>query len=175
MEDSRMEQQLNALYSSLHEMVGLHRQLLDLVRVERDALIAADKKLIQETAFSKEALIYSIQIMEKRRRELLESVAIHLRVPTTELTLSQLAMLIQGDDLKRADQFRSILNTLQILVARVQEQNKENSGLVEKTLEHLKKMRENALGVSAEHVDRYSQQGTRIQNHSSSRLLSQEV
>jgi hypothetical protein len=84
-------------------------------------------------------------------------------------------MLIQGDDLKRADQFRSILNTLQILVARVQEQNKENSGLVEKTLEHLKKMRENALGVSAEHVDRYSQQGTRIQNHSSSRLLSQEV
>ncbi len=170
-----MESQLKALYSTLHEMVGLHRQLLELVRAERDALLGAEKKLIQEISFSKEALIYAIQTQEKRRKELLEIVAIELRAPTSEITLSGLAVMIQGTDLKQADQFRSILNTLQILVARVQEQNRENGALVQKTLEHLKKMRENALGVSADRTDRYSQQGTRVKNQGSSRLLSQEV
>jgi hypothetical protein len=168
-------EKIQLLYQALQKLIGLHRQLLDTVRLERDALIQADLKDIQEATFAKQALIEAIRQTEAGRVAALEEIAGLWKVPPATLTLSELIIRIQGTDLKTAEVLRSALNTLTILVKRVSDQNDENRRLVEGFLNHLNEMKRNVMGESAPRADVYNQSGRRAPQPGGARLISREV
>ena len=163
------------LQQSLQKLIGLHRQLLETVRLERDALLSADVRAIQETTLAKEALIESIRVADNERLHVIGDLALAWKKPARELTLSNVIIVIQGESLKAADQLRSSQTALQLLVQRTQEQNQNNRKICERSLSTLQTMKKNVLGEAAPKSDVYSQQGQRVNAAAQSRLLSREA
>lgn len=62
-----MQRALKDLYQILQDLLGYHRQLLEVVKAEKLALISSDLKEIQENLYSKEVLIASIKQLENKR------------------------------------------------------------------------------------------------------------
>lgn len=167
------------LQECLQKLIALHRQLLELNRQEHEALVQADLKLIQECAYSKQALIESVRQKESERRSLLVEISVLLKKPLSELTLSELTRSLQASssavDQKRSEQFQSSLNALTLLIARITEHHEQNRILVERSLTHLAEMKMNVLGEFMPKTDLYNQQGTRSNAHCVPRLISREV
>ncbi len=169
------EQNLDSIYQLLQRQLGLHRRLWECVRAEKECLVLADVKKLQDTTLSKESLIESIRVQEQERLHLVGALASQLRRPVRELILSELIITVQGFDLKRADQLRSVLQALQVLVARIQEQNRYNSELVQRTIVNIEQMKRNVLGEAAPKSSTYNVMGQKSQNAAHSRLLSKEA
>ncbi len=172
---SRTDETTAKLHQSLQKLIGLHRQLLEAVRQERDSLLSADLKLVQDSTYAKEALIESIRQAEVERMRITGDYALAWKKPLSELSLSNIIIGIQGDNLKAADQLRSSQNALQVLVSRIVEQNSNNRKICERSLTHFNAMKKNVLGESAPRSDVYSQQGQRVNGPAQSRLLSREI
>lgn len=170
-----MVKPINQIYQGLQKLIGLHRQLLDTVRMEHDALVQADLKSIEECTFAKQALIEAIKQLETERLKAIGELAVLWKKAPSELTLSKIIIEVQGNDLKFADSLRSALNTLTIMVKRVAEQNDENRILVERCLEHIREMKKNVLGEATPKSDVYTAKGKKASNGASSRLLSKEA
>ena len=170
-----MQGVIKGIHESLQELIGLHRQLLDTVRLEKDALVSADVKSIQDVTVAKESLIAAIQQAELFRfRRVAELAAAWLR-PMSEMTLSKIAIEVQRTDLAAADLLRSSLTTLTLLVERIAEQNGENRTLVESSLQHVSNMKANVLGESDRASSTYAQDGQRTGPSGRSRLISREA
>ena len=166
---------IRGIHESLQDLIGLHRQLLDAVRLEKEALVSADVKAIQDVTVAKESLIAAIQQAELFRfRRVAELAATWLR-PMSEMTLSKIAIEVQRTDLAAADQLRTTLATLTLLVQRISEQNGENRALVEISLQHVSNMKANVLGESDRASETYAQDGQRKGTPGRSRLISREA
>lgn len=170
-----MEKDLSQLYQILQKLVGLHRQLMDVVRSEREALVSADLKGIQEATYVKESLIQSIYVAENERLKLMGELAAIWKKSIQDLTLPNIIIEIQGRDPKSAEQLRGTLNVLTILIQRISEQNRSNREFVERSLQHVQNMKSNVLGESTVKAETYSPHGQKINATGSSRLLSKEV
>ena len=170
-----MDQAVKNLLEALQKLVGLHREMLNCVRSEKEALISADLKVIQEITYAKEALINSIYQWDKERSKNSQHLAIYLRKPVAEITLSNIIIAIQGNDLKTADKLRSSSAALNLLVTRINEQNAENRQLVETTLHHIQEMKKNVLGEAEQKSETYSSYGKKVNSAGASRLISKEV
>ncbi len=163
------------LYQSLQRLIGLHRQLLETVRMEKTALVDADLKLIEEATAAKQALIEGIRAAETTRLKHTSELAGRWKRPFTELTLAEIAIAIQGYDPKMAEQLRSSSNALTILISRVVEQNNDNAALVKKSLQHVEEMKRNVLGESVPRANTYNQSGRRSAPVHGARLISSEA
>jgi flagellar biosynthesis/type III secretory pathway chaperone len=167
--------QSHPLHTSLQRLIGLHRQLLDAVRMERQALNDADLKLIQEATASKQALIEGIRAAETERLKIVADLAMKWKRPMPELTISEIAIAVQGYDPKFAEQLRTASNALTILISRVTDQNRDNAALVQKSLAHVEQMKRNVLGESVPRSNTYTASGNRSAPVSGARLLSKEA
>lgn len=156
-----MNEQISLLNLNLRELMGLHKQLLDAVRSERGALEKADLKLIHESTCAKEAILSQIRNCEIQRRRIIAELAATWVEPADELTLTRVIERVQGTDLKAADQLRSVMNALVVLVKHIRDQNKENEGLVNESLKHIVNMKKNVLGEAAPAAGAYNRQGQR--------------
>jgi hypothetical protein len=171
------------LHGSLQKLIGYHRQLLEAVRAEKDALVQAEMKAIRETTCSKQVLVESIRLEEAARVRIVGELAILWKRDPATLSLNEIIIQTQGESQsasyglgpKVSDQLRSSFNAIQLLVKRVIEQNRENAGCVERSLEHISNMKKNVLGEAAPASQTYTQQGTRSQPGSGARLLSREA
>ncbi len=172
---NRSDETTAKLHQSLQKLIGLHRQLLESVRLERDALLSADLKIVQDSTFAKEALVESIRQAEVERMRIVADFAFAWKKPVSELSLSNIIIGIQGDNLKAADQLRSSQNALQVLVSRIVDQNSNNRKICERSLTHFNAMKKNVLGEGSPKSDVYSQQGQRVNGPAQSRLLSREI
>jgi len=170
-----LEKKVAEIHQILSKLVGHHRQLLDAVRAEREALVNADLKCLQEVVFTKQALIENIRHEESLRLKATAELAMEWKVPFKDLTVSNIVIRVQGKDLKSADQIRSTHTTLALLIQRVTEQNNYNKGLVERSLEHVHEMKRNAFGESAPKAETYTQQGQRATQSPAARLISKEA
>lgn len=170
-----MEKQIALLYQSLHKLTGLHRQLLETVRTERENLVQADIPAIQNITGIKQALLEDIYRAETNRVKIIAELALHWKRPVRELTLPQIIIEIQVTDPKGSDQLRSIYNALTVLIQRITEQNQDNRVLLEKSLEHIHQMKRNILEESGAKSNTYAQNGQRISNCSTSRIFSKEA
>jgi len=170
-----VERPLSQIHEALQRLVGLHRQLLDTVRMEREALVQADAPRIQEATCAKQALIEAIRQAESERLKRTGELALLWKKPLRELTITNIVLAIQGVDPKSAEQFRSIQNTLVIMVQRISDQNRDNQTFVERSLEHVKNMKKNVLGESAPKTNTYTQQGQRSNPVAGARLISKEA
>jgi flagellar biosynthesis/type III secretory pathway chaperone len=166
---------LSQIYRILHKLTGLHRQLLEVVRAEREVLVQADIKEIENITRAKQALIEEIHQVEGQRLKHTAELAIQWKRPYRDLTLPNIVIAIQGDDPKSAESFRSVYNTLTILIQRISDQNSDNKALIECSLEHVHQMKKNVLGSATEKANLYNQQGQPANKHLSSRLISKEA
>jgi hypothetical protein len=166
---------IGQLHASLQKLVGYHRQLMDAVRMERDALVQAELRAIRETTCAKQCLVESIRIEEAVRVRVVSELALLWKRPSAQLLLNQIIIEIQVTDPKGADQLRSALNALTILVKRVMELNDENARFVAHSLEHITNMKRNVLGENTTSSQTYTQQGTRTHTAGASRHISKEA
>lgn len=170
-----MEKQVTEVYQSVQKLIGLHRQLMEIVRLEREALVEANLKAIQDVTAAKQGLIEAVAQAEAERLKCIGTLALLWKIPTRELSLPKLIIRVQGQDLKLADQLRSAYNALSILIQRISDQNKENQALVERSLEHVAVMKRNVLGEAVPKTTTYNPQGQRSSAPAEGRLISSEA
>jgi len=175
MEDRWMVKTLNELHESLQKLITAHRHLLDVVRAEREALLNANLKAVQETTFKKEILINDIADYDADRELRVGFVAAHMRVSPEALTLKTIIREIETQYPNQARSLHSSLNTLTVMVQRISEQNNENKTLAENFLGHLNEMKRNVLGEGQPFTDVYSSQGQKTHPAGTPRLFEKEA
>ncbi len=170
-----MEYLVGQIYQNLQKMTGFHRQLLELVRLERQALVQADRTAIHAHAVDKLRIVEEIQQAEMLRLKLIGELAAIKKKSINELTLPKLIISLQGDDPKSADQFRSTLNALTILIQRIDDQNKDNKILIERSLSNIDEMKKNVLSEARGKANTYNPQGQRSSVAQPHRMISKEA
>lgn len=170
-----MDKTITDIHQNLQRQIGLHRQMLETVRMERKALLDSDLKGVQESTLAKEALIQGIQQCESERLKLVGLLATKWKRPAKDLTLTNVIIAIQGDEPRAAELLRSAQNALTVLVQRTIEQNRENRDLVERSLEHVNNMKQNVLHEQAPKNDTYTQKGQKSGPAQGARLISKEI
>jgi flagellar biosynthesis/type III secretory pathway chaperone len=166
---------LQLIHSSLQKLIGLHRQLLEVCRSEREALTQADLKRIEETTLAKQGVVEEIRQAEGRRIQHVAELAMLWKKPIRELSLPSLIIAIQGQDPKAAEQLRSAYNALTVLIQRITEQNDDNKALVQRSLSNVNEMKRNVLGEAVPKSNTYTAQGQRAGVTGGARLISKEV
>lgn len=170
-----MERLLHQLNSVLTKMIGLHRQLLEVVRMEVSALSSADLKEIQEITFSKEALIAAIQLAEGERAKVVAAVSSLDGAEREPYSLNQIIVENQVKHPEHCRQLGAALNALRVLIQRISEQNDENRAFLEASLSHVQRMKGNLVGVTPNQTQTYTQQGQTASAPERSRLIEREA
>ncbi len=171
-----MDKTLESLYQIIQKLVGLHRQLLDIIRLEKQALLDMNIKDVQECTYSKEVTLSGIHTAESERQKRISELSVQTKKPVEQLTLTQIIILVQGQNPKFAEQLRSSFNALTILVARIKESNLENSRLIDQALIHIRSMKTNALQEAEPKAATYGQNAQKVQaGAQSARLISGEA
>jgi len=170
-----MEQTIQELLTTLQRLLTLHRQLLEVVRAERQALLGVDVQKIQELAMQKQSVLDEIVALERDRVRLTLTVAGVWGLSPQQATLNEIVLRAQAISLKLSEQLRSVHQTLQLLISRIQEQNQSNRVLVEGSIERVEIMKRNVLGEAVPRSETYSPTGQRQAQSSGARLLSTEI
>jgi flagellar biosynthesis/type III secretory pathway chaperone len=92
-------------------------------------------------------------------------------------SLKDLIIYFQSKNLELSNQLQTDLNSLVILVERIQNQNRVNGALVEESLKHIHNMKKNIFGEVSP-AKTYNQQGQKNQYSAGAggpRLISKEV
>lgn len=163
------------IHEALQRLTGLHRQLMDTVRLEREALVAADLKGIEDATLAKQALIEAIRRSESDRIRFAGELALLWKKPLRELTLPVIVTQIQTSHPKLSEQLRSAYNALTILIKRITEQNQENLALVQSSLAHIHEMKKNVLGETTPKSNTYNPKGQKTMGAKGARLISKEA
>lgn len=163
------------IYASLRELIGLHRQLLDACRTEREALVQADIEKIEEATLAKQNVVEAIRKAEGVRIQRVTELALLWKKPVRDLSLPNLILAVQSQDQKLSEQFRSSFNALTVLISRITEQNDDNKALVERSLRNVNEMKRNVLGEAVPRSNTYTNQGQRAGVTGGARLISKEA
>jgi len=170
-----MEKVFNELLSELQQLLTKHRQLLDLLRAERDAIVNADVGQIEAHALQKQAILDQIGFIDDQRSKRVQAIAQGAGAPLDGLTLSKIAILAQGTNIKLGEQLRSVQQALSQVLTRVEEQGSYNRALVERSLEMLFQMKRNIVGAETSQAGTYSANGQKTGPTAGARLISREV
>ncbi len=166
---------LEQLYTCLQRMLGLHRQLYDVCKFEREAFVAADVKQITEHTYAKSLIIETIRQAEGERIRISTLLAMEWKRPLADLTLTFIVQEIEPVDAKRAESFRSAFTALVMLIERAKKMNDSNREFVEKSLKHVNEMKRNVLGEAVPSTETYGNQGQKMPQTGGARMLSTEA
>lgn len=172
-----MEGILDQIVESLQKQLGLHRNLFECLRLEKEALQSFQSARIQERTLEKESILHAIQESERARAKLvLEWTAVSGK-PEPAITVTEIIERIQGRYLPQAEKLKAVQSSLSLLLQRLIQVNEDNRSLVESGLKHVQEMKRNVLGASAPQGSGYTQRGTRALPDSATegRLLSGEA
>lgn len=134
--DASQEKSYQKLVANLEELTKLYRQLLEVARKEKDLLIKADIKMLDENNKDKEALLYKIRSQDAARERYAKEFAHQLGLDNTvNYRLLDLAKTLQGTEAER--RLRSIHSMLEMVVSRVHQLNKENEEYAQNALKTL--------------------------------------
>ena len=153
------ERIISSLYESLQKLTGLHRQLMDTVRMEREALVAADIPRIEEATVRQAGVDRSDSHRRSERLKRVWRACIMLKKPVRELTLPKLIILVQGSESEASGTTSHRLQRAHSLIKRIDEQNRENQKLVQKSLAHIQEMKKNILGETVPKSSTYTAKG----------------
>lgn len=174
-EDCEVEKTLDQLAQTLEQLLEAHSKLLSVVRLEREALANADLALIQECALNKETQVDAIRLLESARVGLILRLGADFGFASGELTLSGLIVVLQNSRPKLSATFADSLKRMLHVVGQVDEQNRYNRDLIQRSLSHLQKMKANVLGEAAPKTETYTNQGQRANGGAGGRLISREA
>lgn len=111
----------------LQESLGLHVQLLELLKVEHEVLVRHPKELASVTS-KKETLLKQLAEMEKTRRLALVNVAAEYNIKLKEATLSRLAQ-VSGNQ-----QYETLRQSFKHILAQIVNFQSKNHVLIEQGL-----------------------------------------
>lgn len=164
---------IDELIANLKHQITLYRQMIDVVRDEREHVVQVHLKELRESTYSKEAIIDEIQREEHRRLEWLDAAAKILQIPAKELTIEIVANRMAREHFEI---LLNLKNTLLVLVKKAREMNAENKKLVEIALNDANEMKKNILGLTTNQPQVYGPKGSMGQmKDSSARILNKEA
>jgi len=170
--------QKELLHESLQELIGLHRQLYETVKLENEAITNADLKLTYDTAATKEALVHWIHTAEMSRQAVVYALTLEEGLAPNSPTLRELILHFQTRDEELSLKLQTDLSTLFVLIDRIKNQNALNAKLLETSLKHVHNMKKNIFGETNPQSRTYNQQGQRnpgSANAHGPRLISKEA
>jgi flagellar biosynthesis/type III secretory pathway chaperone len=166
------------LHETLQELIGLHRQLYEVVKSENEAITQADVRATYEATSAKEALIHWIHQAELSRQIVVRNWCEAGQINPAEASLRNLILRTRERDSALADRLQADLSTLMVLVERIKKQNELNGSLVNESLKHIQNMKQNIFGETNPKAATYNQSGQRNTGSSNAhgpRLISKEV
>lgn len=132
--DASHETAYKKLHSTLEDMILFYRQLLEVVRKEKDLLIKADIDLLSENNSAKEAVLSKIKAIDSIRERYAKELCQVLGAETESPRLLEIARLIKTE---WGDQLRNMHATLTLLTQRVTSLNQENADYAASALNSL--------------------------------------
>lgn len=170
--DPKQAELLKKLFNHLEEVIKVYRHLLKVIRHEREILISADLDELSENNRSKEALLVKIRGLEQTRLRYTAELANLEGLGEPQPRLLDLATYYGGSV---GDRMRNLHSVLDLLLKRVQENNKQNEHLVQTGLENITGAME-ALRDTLEEKPVYERKGEMSGSGTQSgQLVSKEV
>jgi len=162
----------NELVDSLDVLIKMYRGLLDLVRKEKEILVAADLKLLAESNLAKEQFLSKIRLQEQIRMKIARDLAAEVGGDVETPRLLDLAILLPPTD---ADRLRNLHSALDLLLRRVSALNKENEVLAQNALDNVNGAMESLRESLQEKVTYERKGGLHAQNAHGGQLIRREV
>jgi flagellar biosynthesis/type III secretory pathway chaperone len=167
---AQMQAKLGELVSVLEEQIKVYRGLLEVVRKEKEILVAANLDELNENNRSKEAMLIKIRGLETQRVALATDCYQTLGLEG-DARLLEIARHVGGE---QADKLRNIHSVLDLLLRRVQEYNRQNETLVNSALRNITGAMKELKGT-LEDKPTYQKKGE-VEGHTSSgKLVSREA
>lgn len=121
--DATVEKSAQKLISNLEDITKLYRQLLDVVRKEKDLLISADREKIEENNLTKESLLMKLRLADVARMRCASDLALLIGCDAENPRLLELSHKLGGD---LGERLRIQHSALDMLIKRITDLNKEN-------------------------------------------------
>lgn len=154
-ENIQIQDQVTALVTVLDEQIKVYRHLLEVVRKEKDILIAANLDDLNENNRSKEAMLIKIRALEVERTRTALQIWQGLGLEGEAPRLMEIAKHLPDES---GEKLRSIHSVLELLLKRVQEYNRQNEILVQSALNNITGAM-NAIKGSLESKSTYQKKG----------------
>jgi FlgN protein len=135
------------LVSVLEEQIRVYRHLLEIVRKEKDILVAANLDDLNENNRAKEAMLIKIRSLEADRLGKALLLYQDLNLKGENPRLLEMARYLNTES---ADKLRNIHSVMELLLRRVQEYNKQNEALVQAALSNITGAMKEIKGTLAE-------------------------
>lgn len=149
---------LEELQKNLKHQLAIYRQLVDLLREEREHIVGVRMKEMRESTYSKEALLDEAHREEFRRKAWVKEAAAFLRMRESEVTIEVIAQRMAPRD--QHESMISLKLALIHMVKKAREMNSDNQALVEAALRDTQQMKRNILGLSSDKPQTYGPKGS---------------
>lgn len=126
-----MKEAFESLEKVLDDEVKVYRSLLDIVRKEKEVLIAANIDELNENNRAKESHILKIRALERIREKAARDLAVAVGSQSESPRLLEIASKMVEPF---SGKLRSIHSTLELLIRRIKDLNDSNEELVKATL-----------------------------------------
>lgn len=160
------------LENNLEEITKFYRQMVDLLRKEKELLIHADLEKIVESNKQKEFTLSRLKSLDSLRVKYASDLSEQLGLDPAQPRLLEIARKLGG---ARADKLRTVHAALEILVKKIPELNKENEQYVQSALLQLRgamdNVKETLVGGVTYKREGYKDKGTEV----SGNLISREA
>lgn len=171
-QEGTLDRLYSKLENNLEEITKFYRQMLDLLRKEKEFLIKADIEKIEESNKQKEMVLSRLKSLDSLRVKYASDVAEQLGLDPAQPRLLEIARKIGG---ARGDKLRSIHAALEILIRKIPELNRENEQYVNSALSHINGAIENVKETLSGGVT-YRREGYKEKSaDSSGHLISREA
>jgi flagellar biosynthesis/type III secretory pathway chaperone len=124
----------NSLADNLDQQVKVYRALLEVVRKERDVLVAAQIEQLNENNKTKETILVKVRSLDVARIKYAHDLAQAVGADPNQPRLLEIASKLNIQD---GDRLRVFHSTLELLVKRLAEINKGNEALVKAALQNV--------------------------------------
>jgi flagellar biosynthesis/type III secretory pathway chaperone len=132
--DATVDRSFEKLILNLDDLVGLYRQLLDLARKEKQYLIDADTERILEVNTQKDAVLQKVKLADTLRYKHAKELCLKIGADNENPRLLEIAQRLHGP---KGDKLHNFHSTLEMIIKRIVEINKENEELAQKAINTL--------------------------------------
>lgn len=122
------------LTDTLEEMTKIYRQLLEVVRQEKEHLVNVNLGEIEKSTLVKEELIGKIRIADMLREKYAQNLGAEIGVKNT---IPRLLEIAQYMPMAEGDRLRQMHAALDMVIRRIQTLNKENETYAQSALKNL--------------------------------------
>ena len=132
--DANLERTYSKLVANLEDLTKLYRALLDLVRKDKEFLVAAKRDELEQNNQAKEALVSKLRMTDVLRSKYATELATLVGADVESPRLLEIAQKMGGTE---GDRLRSIHSALDLLIKRISEINRENDEFAQSALKTL--------------------------------------